>query len=317
VGIDEQELAQARANRRELAWVNQRLTEVLAERERVTTQLAAYEKARDYEQADVDKLTKGVGRFFRMVVDQIELTKEQQELAAAQLLCDEMEQELRAIDVELAHLHGRAAKVADAEARYQEALDQLEEAARARGHATTELEAIAEAEVELFMKRHELAELIRAAIDVQQTLEEIVNLARDLNSGRSRMDGEGDTALIDAISGLTSERYRDLCRCVAYAQQGLRTLEQSWAHVTSPLVGAPMQINVELPSLGRFVTRDLLFGNETRLRAILDDVSRASSTLSTRVGELRARDASYARALAECSRMRAHLLDPNNDAPYR
>jgi hypothetical protein len=80
VGIDEQELAQARANRRELAWVKGRLDEVRTERERVVAQLAVYEKARDYEQADVDKLTRGIGRFFRMVVDQLELTKEQEEL---------------------------------------------------------------------------------------------------------------------------------------------------------------------------------------------------------------------------------------------
>jgi hypothetical protein len=53
-----------------------------------------------------------------------------------------------------------------------------------------------------------------------------------------------------------------------------------------------------------------LFGNVATLEAVLAEVSRASSTLVWRVSELRERDASYSRALAECARMRARLLDP-------
>jgi hypothetical protein len=319
VGIDEQELAQARANRRELAWVTARLTEVRAERERVAAQLAVYEKARDYEQADVDKLTRGVGRFFRMVVDVEALTKEQQELAAAQLLCDEMGDELHALDVELAHLDERRRAVTNAEQHYTELLRDIEAVARGRGQWNEELNALAASEAELEASRHELGEIIAAAIEVQQILSEIVGLVRELHQpGSTEMIGrEADIALIDAITGHTSSTYTDLCRAVACAQQGLRALEKSWAQIKSPSLAESMRIRVELPSLGGFVARDIFWSNAPALQSILDDVSRASSTLAWRVGELRERDASYARALAECARMRARLLDPSGGEPYR
>jgi hypothetical protein len=321
VGIDEQELAQARANRRELAWVKARLADVAAERERVAHQLAVYEKARDYEQADVDKLTQGVGRFFRMVVDQTQLTKEQQELAAAQLLCDEMEDELHALDVELAHLDERRRAVAGAEEHYTELLRDIEAIARGRGEWNEELNALAASEAELEASRHELGEIIAAAIEVQQIMREIVHLARELHPHHlpgSNLDDDFWLHLFDAIRGHTSQLATDLCRAVACAQQGLRALEKAWAQVTStsPL-GGPMQLNVELPTIGKFVARDVLWTNHTTLQALLDEVSRTSSTLAWRVGELRERDASYARALAECARMRARLLDPSGGEPYR
>jgi hypothetical protein len=310
VGIDAQELAQARANRRELAWVNGRLDEVRQERERVAAQLAVYEKARDYEQADVDRLTRGIGRFFRMVVDQLELTKEQEELAAAQLLCDEMADELHALDVELAHLEGRAGAVANAEERYTSLLRDLETAARARGDWNEELNALAATEAEIEANRHELAEIIAAAIEVQQVLNEIVALVRDIHPAND-VGSDGDLSLFNAITGHTSSVYTDLCRAVACAQQGLRALERSWAHVTTPptFASTPL-LAVSLPPVRKLIARDILWSNAATLDAVLSEVSRASSNLVWRVSELRERDATYSRALAECARMRARLLDP-------
>jgi hypothetical protein len=219
-----------------------------------------------------------------------------------------MADELHALDVELAHLEGRAGAVANAEERYTSLLRDLETAARARGGWNEELNALAATEAEIEANRHELAEIIAAAIEVQEVLREIVMLVRELHPPHGSSDAE--TSLFDAITGHTSSVCTDLCRAVACAQQGLRALERTWAHITTPAIAGSPLLAVTLPPVRTLVARDLLFGNVATLEAVLAEVSRASSTLVWRVSELRERDASYSRALAECARMRARLLDP-------
>jgi predicted nuclease with TOPRIM domain len=64
-----------------------------------------------YEQADVDRLTRGIGGIFRrLLADHTDLSRELQELAAAQLQCAELEEELRAIETELSQLGERSTK---------------------------------------------------------------------------------------------------------------------------------------------------------------------------------------------------------------
>jgi hypothetical protein len=120
-------LAKARADKRELAWVSGRLVETRADRERLAQHLAAAELARAYEQADVDAHQHGLcGLFRRLMADHTELSREQQELAAAQLECDELADELRAIDADLEQLTARERVVTGAPARYAQVLEEVE-----------------------------------------------------------------------------------------------------------------------------------------------------------------------------------------------
>ncbi|HUS27678.1 MAG TPA: hypothetical protein VMZ53_04195 [Kofleriaceae bacterium] len=304
-------LSKARADKRELAWVRRRLAETREERDRLAAQLAIAEQARDYEQADVDALTKGIGTFFRRVMaDHADLSKEQQELAAAQLLCDELTDELRSIDADIAQLTTRENAVRDADARYAQVLAEVEAEVREQGELNEELDALVAAESELTSSRREVREAMTIGVDVQKSFIAVVNYARELEPRpQDEVEREG---LVHAMMGWTRESYTGLCGALAAAQQGLRRFEQACHTLQTTLPpGIDFDLRLEpLPETNRFILRDVMWTNRRLIEGILPEVSRVSGSLSTAIGELKKRDSQLAQALAECTRVRAHLLDP-------
>lgn len=303
-------LARARADQREHAWISRRLDDARADRERVVAQLAVSETSRDYEQADVDRHLHGVGAFFRgLFADGFDLTEDQQRLAATQLLCDELEGEVRAIDAYIAELTTRAGSVADAEARYTAALAEAEEAARARGELEEELDTLAVTEADLAWQRVEIAEAIAIGIDVQKSFIHVVDLVRRLSPQPDYEEPVLGESLLAAITGRTGTVYSELTSTLAHATHGLRRFAAACGALSSPAAGLEPRFP-PLPSTDGFVIRDVVWTNSGPLGAILPEVSRVSSALSSAVGELRRRDSSIGQAIAECARVRAHLLDP-------
>ncbi len=308
----EARLARARRDQREHTWVTRRIAGAREDRERVEAELAVARQALAYEHADVERLTHGLGGMFRrLFADREDLSREQQELAAAQLRCDELDEELRAIDVDLAQLAARAATVADADARYADVLADAEWLARARGELHAELDALAATEAELAAHRSAVAEAIGVGVAVQRAFTTVVNRVRDLVPRQDHdpepILGEG---LLAAITGKTASIYSELSSALAYAQHGVR----SFAHACQALTALPSGVFETqfpaLPSVDRFVLRDVLWSARGVLDSILPEVSRISSAVSAGVGELRHRDTSLGAAVAECARMRARLLDP-------
>lgn len=310
----EDELARARRDKSESERVTRRLEEARQERVRLGAQLAITEQSRDYEQADVDKLTKGVGGFLRSVLASSEqLTKEQEELAAAQLLCDELAEELRALDVDIAQLEARHRAVADANDRYTNLIAQLEWNARARGDHHPELDALAAAEAAIGNAKAEMVELIDLAVSVQEMFRVVVDCVRALHP-RHHDDPGGPVPILDALTGRTSRLHSELTQTLARAQQGLRQFEAA----ARAMIEMPGNLELQLPPLpesASFMVRDLLWTNSPSLDAVLPEISRISSMLAGYVGEIRARLASAEQALADVARMRAQLLD--NSSLYR
>jgi hypothetical protein len=276
----EDRLARARADQRELAWVTRRLVEARADRERVTEHLEVAEKARGYEDADG--------------------------LTAAQLLCDELAGEVRAVDAYIAELTARAARVADADARYAAALAEAEEAARADGALDEELDMLAVAEADLGWRRVELAEAIAISIEVQNAFARVVDAVRELSPPHEPILGED---LLAALTGRTQAVYSELTASLAHATHGLRQFTRACADLATPTNGLEPRFE-ELPGVDAFVLRDILWTNRPALESLLPEIARVWSTLAVTVGELRTRDASLAGAIAECARVRARLLDP-------
>ena len=303
----EDELARARRDKSELEWVSGRLAEARQERTRLAAQLAITEQSRDYEQADVDKLTKGVGGFLRSVIASSEqLTKEQEELAAAQLLVDELTEELRAIDADIAQLEARQRAVATANDRYTNLIAQLEWNARARGDHHPELDALAAAEAAITNAQSEMTELIDLAVSVQEMFRVVVDCVRALHPHRD--DTGGPIPLFDALTGRTSRVHNELTQTLAQAQQGLRQFEAA----ARSMIEIPGDLQLQLPALpepASFIIRDLFSTNASSLTAVLPEISRISSMLAGYVGDLRARQASAKQALEDIAQMRADLLD--------
>jgi hypothetical protein len=309
----EDELARARRDKSALEWVTGRLVQAREERARLAAQLAITEQSRDYEQADVDKLTRGVGGFLRSVLaSSQQLTKEQEELAAAQLLCDELSEELRASDVDIAQLEARHRAVADANARYTALIAQLERLARTRGDHHPELDALAAAEAAIGNAQAEMVELIDLAVSVQNMFRVVVDCVRALHPRRD--DPVDPVPLWDALTGRTSSVHSELTQTLAQAQQGLRQFEAAARAMIEIPGSLELQLPV-LPELGSFIVRDVLWTNAPSLSAVLPEISRISSMLAGYVGELRARQASATQAVDELARMRAQLLD--NPSIYR
>ncbi len=305
-----EDLARARADVRELAWVKRRIADANEDRASVASKLIAAERVREYERADVDALTTGVGGVFRrLVANHAALSTEQQDLAAAQLLCDELADELRAIDFELSHLAERAAAVADAEVRYAGLLADVEWKARARGVINDELDTLDATRDELLAACRETAEAVRGAIYVQNELRQIVDLVRELHpydtaGYEDPILGEG---LWNALTGTTSGIYANLRAAIARAQQGLRQFQHACADIISNPGLESLEMQLSLPSVGPL---GLLWSTPSSVDDILPEVSRVSSALAFWVGELRAHGAKLDRSLVECATVRTRLLDP-------
>lgn len=325
----EDELARAREDKREKAVVARRLADTRADRTRVMQQLEVTKQLLDSEQDDVDRLTKGVGGFFRkLAASREDLTREQKELEAAKLQHDALVEELQAIEFDLAGLCEREAKVVDADQRYAAALAVRERQARELGSpASSQLAALADQEAALRGLRKEVGEAIdagRAAHDLlamlqqaatsNQTAAHGIHLGAALGGGFSigignNLGGLGSQLVGDVGSGLVRDALR---RDLGHAQHALLRFQRECRDV-SPDSGVPGVTLTPLPGLGALIAREMVWTNHTIVDDIHAEVSLIASHVAQSVMELRGRDAQLERALAETSEQRASLLDPVRD----
>lgn len=291
-------LARARADLRELAWIEHRIAAARADRERVATQLSISERARDYEQADVDRLTMGLlAGLRRLLRDRTDLTREQQELAAAQVVAEAVAEELRAIDVDLEQLAARAAPLRDANARYAEALAELEVAARSRGELHAELDALNATHADLSATRREIGEVARLGVQLGKDLKELVLIARTLVPGNPQFDdGPG---LLEWLTGEVSDLRRDLARTRGVITHGMQVFERACRKLASTR-------EIDLPFPPPPVPDGLESGS---IDLAVDETSRISTMVGVVLAALRAHDTTLATALAECEQVRARLLE--------
>lgn len=322
-------LARAREDKREKAAVATRLADTRADRTRVIQQLEVMTQLLDSEQEDVDRLTKGVGGFFRkLTASRDDLTREQKELEAAKLQHEALVEELQAIEHYLAALCEREAKVVDADQRYAAALAVREREARDLGSpASSQLAALAEHEAVLRGLRKEVGEAIdagRAAHDllavVQQAATQNQTAARGIHVGVG-LGGGFSIGLGDSVGGLGSQLVGDvgsglvrdaLRRDLGTAQHALHRFQRECRDV-SPDSGVPGVTLSPLPGLGVLIAREMVWTNHAVVDDIYAEVSMIASHVAQSVMELRSRDAQLEKALAEIVEHRASLLDPVRD----
>lgn len=303
------DLLRARQDRLELTRLRARIADARHDRARVAEQLASAQEAHAYRIEDHDALADGfVGWFRRLVAEVPDLTEAQQDLAAATLLCRELEDELKACDTYLERLAARAGTLADADERYAQALALVEREATANGALADELDEIAVTQAELGASRFEIRESIELAIGLQQASDRVTAMIRDFEAKTSDPELEILWDIGQAVLGRTGERYGELCAELAQLHHGLRMFDQLCRRLTSLVPGSFELTVVPLPSTTSFVFRNIV-GATAVLDPIVLELARVSSMLVSASGELHEREAKLDRAIVECGEMRARLLE--------
>lgn len=329
MGTLEERLAQAREDKREKEFVAKRLADTRADRTRVMQQLEITKQMLANEQDDVDRLQKGVGGFFRrLTASREDLTREQKELEAAKLQHEALEDELKAIEVDLTQLCEREVKVANADKAYAAVLSEREAEAKKSGSpASAELDALADAEAKLGGLRKEVAEAIAAGraahdmlVQVQQAAVSNNNTAFAIRTGQELglgfAIGGGDSVLGlggsvggDVGTALVRESLRaELGR----AQHALLRFQRECRDV-SPASGVPGVELTPLPGLVELVAREMVWTNSNLVDDVQAEVTLISNHVAQSVMELRGRDEQLQRAQAGIVSQRAALLDPKRD----
>ncbi len=315
----EERLAAARAARKEQAWVAQRLADARADRQRVSTHLEATKVLVASEQADVDRLARGVGGLFRRVfAGRDDLTREQRELAAAKLQHEALEDERRAIDADISQLEQRAAAVAGADAKYQAVLAEVETRVAAGDPELREdLIALAETDGKVRAARRELAEAVaagRAAHDALVLVQQAVSSSR-----RAQLASDHGSMLADDLGvGLLSSTAIDLSEQavheglraqIAAAQHALLTFQRECKDVARDAGIEGVNLS-PMPGLAGMVARDLVWSTQYAIDDVGAEVELLSSYVATTTMELRARDRELQKGQADVLEMRAAILDP-------
>ena len=304
-------LAAIRNDLREKDLVARRISERREERLRVEAKLAAANAACAYEQADVDRLTRGLGGALRGLVtsDEVKL-REVQELAAAKLLCEELEDDLRALDSDLQQLDARAAAIKRAAADYEALLKELGDAARARGLWSEELDALERTELELRMERAELLDVIDLGGTAHDRLHSLLDLLRRVFPTDDDDEWVWGEVMRDLLFGV-SDRWR-LRNALTEAQHALHRFR---GKVQMHQLGGLSQLRLEdkFPEVGgifHFLSQKAMASNSALAEGMVDEISRLSSGLVECVSELRGRVHRIDAAMAELTQARATLLDP-------
>lgn len=304
----EEKLASARAALRERAWVTRRTAEVTAERAALAARHQAALELWKLEQADVERLS---GFFRSVLAGSAELSREQREAAAAKLTCDELADELRALDADLAQLAARAALVASAEADYEAALAE-QEARLARGAATPPgLAEVAARRSQLTAALRELDEAIasgKAAVDALAAAQSVAASGVWWSTGGSPLLGRNLLDLVlDVTQSVQMVRLRTL---VATAQQALLRFQADARAVGQQHDDGLLQV-APMRGVASLIAQDLVLGN------LLTDVAQMSSCLGLTKSyvddardDLLGRRAALERALVDLGNQRARLLDP-------
>ena len=146
--------------------VDAKYQELQAQRKTVAQRVRQLEKAKQSEQADVDRLERGsLAAFFYQMVGRMDekLDKEQQEAYAARVRYDAAARELASIDADLARLEARLKGLSGCEQRYQDALmERFREIKETNSPAAQELMESESRVVELKLRRREIREAVQA-----------------------------------------------------------------------------------------------------------------------------------------------------------
>jgi hypothetical protein len=313
----DQRLAVARENKREKEYVTKRLAETRADHARVSAQLEVMASLLANEQADVDRLQKGVGGFFRRIAaSRDDLTREEKELAAAKLQHQALLDELEAIDADLKQLAQREAAVANADTVYAALI-----AEKGRTVSSPQLDALADTEARIAGLRKEIAEAIaagQAAHGALATIQEVA-AANNTQAQGARIGleifglaGGGRTGLAAGIGtdDLASAAVRESLRAdLGNAQHALVRFQRECRDVT-PDAGITGVDLTPLPSLVALVAREVLWTNQTVVADIHAEVTLIGNHVAQTVMELRGRDEQLQRALASVAAERAAMVDP-------
>gem|GEM_PF-2937993 len=295
----------------------QRLIEARADRERVAAQVEAIGELVASEHADVERLTRGVGGFFRrLVASRGELTTEQQELAAARLQHEALLDEQRAIDVDLAQLDERAARLRGAATKYAAVLAELEAAISSGSPHAARLGALADTDGRLRSARRELDEAIaagRAAHDallaVQLAVTSSWRAAYGSDVASSLADGLLGSVAVDLSEHVVHEGLRTQLATAQHALLGFQRECKDVAH-DAAIDGVSL---TPLPSLTAMIARDLLWTTTTRIDDVGAEVEMMASWVASTTMELRGRIPAIEHAAAAVAVERAALLDQASD----
>ncbi len=337
--LDER-LVEARAAKREQERVAERLAEARADRAKLDAQLAIAVELVASEAGDVERL-EGVGGFFRrLVTSREDLTREQKELASAKLREEGLLEEQRAIDVDIAQLEERAARVRDAESQYTAILAELEAKAGTDGVGGPQLKAIAETEGRLRAARREVEEAVaagRAAFDVLTVANDAVTqsiAARDGSNNNTSLLGMLGANQMSQIAADLSEHtvHEQLRAQISAAQHALATFHRECRDV-DPRAMMGLEVT-QLPSALAMIITDLgtwklgqnqgstagmLAGDLLIPKTVVDfagigsQLAMASTFVASETMSLRGRGEQLDQAIAALAQQRAALLDPQRD----
>ncbi len=322
--LDER-LAVARENKREKDYVARRRVDVDNDRARVSAQLEVMKEMLANEQADVDRLEKGVGGFFRrLTASREDLSREQKELEAAKLQHQALVDELEAIEADATQLGRRASAVENADAVYEALL-----AEKASKVSSPQLDALAETEGRIRGLRKEIAEAVTTGRAAHAALAAIQQAAASNNTqawgarrgtelGGALLGGAFGDALAGGLAGITagdvaSTAVRESLRAeLGTAQHALVAFQRECRDVTPDAGIAGVELT-PMPGLAALLVREVLWTNAGVVSDIEAEVALIGNHVAQTVMELRGRDELLQRALADLTTQRAAVLDPQRD----
>lgn len=318
-------IALARENKREKDYVARRRVDVEKDRTRVSAQLEVMKEMLANEQADVDRLEKGVGGFFRrLAASRDDLTREQKELEAAKLQHQALVDELEAIEADATQLSRRASAVENADAVYEALL--AEKAGTVR---SPQLDALAEMEGRIRGMRKEIAEAVTAGRAAHAAISTIQQAASSNNTqawgarrgtelGGALLGGAFGDTLAGGLAGITagdvaSTAVRESLRAdLGAAQHALVAFQRECRDVT-PEAGITGVELTPMPGLATLLVREVLWSNAGMVEDIEAEMALIGNHVAQTVMELRGRDEQLQRALADLTTQRAAVLDPQRE----
>ncbi len=271
----EVQLAAARADHHEQEVVARRLIDTRADRQRLVELIAATEVVLANEQADVAKLETGVGGAFRrMAASREDLTREQQDVAAAELQLEALRDELRAVEFDLTQLCQREVKVAGADARFKALAARVPEAA-----GGTQGSALVES---IASVRREIAEAIAVGGITRKALDTVHNASIRAKNVSMALD------LTEVV-----QIHEELGKSITNSQRALRNFQRECREVKpdAPLDGLAV---TAMPTVSSLLGLDLALSEANTV----EEAVTLSGIVEACLAELAVRDAELQRALA-------------------
>lgn len=309
----EQQLATAGQDRIELGHLQRRIDGLGRQLSETEERMATARAAADQEQRDVDKLehlslSQLVAKL-RGSHDQ-DLERERAEAYRAQLDLQNQQQVLQALRRERDQRQVDADRLADAPARYAEALNQKEQLLADTDPAAAEaLHDVAERRAALGAQKREIGEARQAVDDALQSLAVAAAQLDDADgwSGYDTFFGGGALS-----SSLKHDKMDAAAQAMAAADDRLRRVSAEIADVAGLQADLP---TLQLDGFDRFV--DVWFDNiftdldvRDRIKTAVRQVADVGTRLNTLGDQLRARDTEVGQRLQQCLSDRDQLLNP-------